>query len=168
MSDSATPWTIVHHAPLSVGFSRQEHRSGLPFPSPGDPPDAGIEPGSPALQADSSATEPRGKPQTYQWGASNSKLCTVNGIIEMVLHFPHLYLLRPHYLSVQFSSVAQSYSTLCDPMNRSTPGLPVHHKLPEFTQTHAHRVNDASQPSHPLSSPPPPAPNPSQHQGLFQ
>ena len=64
------------------------------------------------------------------------------------------------------SSVAQSCPTLCDPMNRSTPGLPVHHKLPEFTQTHAHRVGDALQPSHSLSSPSPPAPNPSQHQGL--
>ena len=60
----------------------------------------------------------------------------------------------------QFSSVAQSCSTLCDPMNCSTPGLPVHHKLPEFTQTHAHRVGDAVQPSHPLSSPSPPAPIP--------
>ena len=68
----------------------------------------------------------------------------------------------------QFSSVTQSCPTLCDPMNRSTPGLPVHHKLPEFTQTHAHRVSDAIQPSHPLSSPSPPALNPSQHQGLFQ
>ena len=68
----------------------------------------------------------------------------------------------------QFSSVAQSCPTLCDPMNRSTPGLPVHHQLPEFTQTHVHRVSDAIQPSHPLSSPSPPAPNPSQHQGLFQ
>ena len=55
--------------------------------------------------------------------------------------------------SAQFSSVAQSYPTLCDPMNRSTPGLPVHHKLPEFTQTHIHRVSDTIQPSHPLSSP---------------
>ena len=69
-------------------------------------------------------------------------------------------------LSVQFSSVAQSCPTLCDPMNRSTPGLPVHHQLPEFTQTHIHRVGDAIQPSHPLSSPSPPAPNPSQHQSL--
>ena len=67
-----------------------------------------------------------------------------------------------------FSSVAQSCLTLCDPMNRSTPGLPVHHQLPEFTQTHVHRVSDATQPSHPLSSPSPPAPNPSQHQSLFQ
>ena len=70
--------------------------------------------------------------------------------------------------SVQFSSVAQSCLTLCNPMNRSTPGLPVHHQLPEFTQTHVHRVSDAIQPSHPLSSPSPPAPNPSQHQSLFQ
>ena len=70
--------------------------------------------------------------------------------------------------SVQFSSVAQSCPTLCDPMNRSTPGLPVHHQLPEFTQTHVHRVSDAIQPSYPLSSPSPPAPNPSQHQSLFQ
>ena len=70
--------------------------------------------------------------------------------------------------SVQFSSVAQSCPTLCDPMNRSTPGLPVHHQLPEFTQTHVHRVSGAIQPSHPLSSPSPPTPNPSQHQCLFQ
>ena len=69
---------------------------------------------------------------------------------------------------VQFSSVAQSCPTLCDPVNPSTPGLPVHHQLPEFTQTHGHQVSDAIQPSHPLSSPSPPAPNPSQHQRLFQ
>ena len=70
--------------------------------------------------------------------------------------------------SVQFSSVAQSCPTLCDPMNRSTPGLPVQLQLSEFTQTHVHRVSDAIQPSHPLSSPSPLAPNPSKHQGLFQ
>ena len=70
--------------------------------------------------------------------------------------------------SVQFSSVAQSCLTLCDPMNHSTPGLPVHHQLPEFTQTHVHRVSDAIQSCHPLSSPSPPAPEPSQHQSLFQ
>ena len=66
--------------------------------------------------------------------------------------------------SVQFSSVAQSCPTLCDPMNCSMPGFPVHHQLPEFSQTHAHPVGDAIQPSHPLLSPSPPAPNPSQHQ----
>ena len=66
----------------------------------------------------------------------------------------------------QFSSGAQSCPTLWDPMNCSTPGFPVHHQLPEFTQTHVHQVSDAIQPSHPLSSPSPPAPNPSQHQSL--
>ena len=68
----------------------------------------------------------------------------------------------------QFSSVAQLYLTLCDPMGCSTPGLPVPHQLPEFTQTHVHRVGDAIQQSHSLLSPSPPAPNPSQHQGLFE
>ena len=72
------------------------------------------------------------------------------------------------FVSVQFSSVSQSCPTLCDPMNRSTPGLPVHHQLLEFTQTHVHQVDDAIQPSHPLSSPSLPAPNPSLHQSLFQ
>ena len=68
--------------------------------------------------------------------------------------------------SVQFSRSV--LSTLCNSMNLSTPGLPVHHQLPEFTQTHVLRVSDAIQPSHPLESPSPPAPNPSQHQSLFQ
>ena len=79
--------------------------------------------------------------------------------------------LKTHEISTSVSSVqllAQSCPTLCDPMNRNTPGLPVHHQLPEFTQTHVHWVNDAIQPSHPLPSPSPSAPNPSQHQGLFQ
>ena len=72
------------------------------------------------------------------------------------------------FSSVQFSSVAQLCLTLCNPMNRSMSGLPVHHQLLKFTQTHVHQVGDAIQPSHPLSSPSPPAPNPSQHQGFFQ
>ena len=73
------------------------------------------------------------------------------------------------HLFLYFSSVQlPSHVRLCDPVNRSTLGLPVHHQLPEFTQTHVHRVSDAIQPSHPLSSPSPPAPNPSQHQSLFQ
>ena len=76
--------------------------------------------------------------------------------------------MRCFKLLVQFSSVAQSCPTLCDPMNCSMPVLPVHHQLPEFTQTHAHRVSDAIQTSHPRSSPSSPAPNPSQHQSLFQ
>ena len=73
-----------------------------------------------------------------------------------------------HGVTAQFSSVAQLCPTLCDPMNHSTPDLPVHHQLSEFTQTHVHWVGDVIQPSHPLSSLSPPAPNPSQHQGLFQ
>ena len=72
--------------------------------------------------------------------------------------------IRDNTTSDQIRSVAQLCPTLCDTMNRSTPGLPVHHQLPEFTQTHVHRVSDAIQPSHPRSSPSPPAPNPSQHQ----
>ena len=67
---------------------------------------------------------------------------------------------------VQFSSVTQSCPTLCDPMNRSMPGFLVHHQLLEFTQTHVHWVGDAIQPSHPVFSPSPPAPNPSQHQSF--
>ena len=70
------------------------------------------------------------------------------------------------FSSAQFSSVAQLCPSLCDPRNCSTPGLPIHHQLQEFTQTHVHWVGDAIQPSHPLSSPSPPAPNPSQHQSL--
>ena len=71
-------------------------------------------------------------------------------------------------LNIQFSSVTQLCPTLCDPMNHSTADLSVQHQLPEFTQIHIHRVSDAIQPSHPLSSLSPPAPNPSQHQSLFQ
>ena len=84
---------------------------------------------------------------------------------ETVFWAPTVYLT---WCSVQFSSVAQSCPTLCDPMNCSMPGLPVHHQLPEFTQTHVHWVGDAIQSSHPLSPPSPPAPNPSQHQSLLQ
>ena len=83
---------------------------------------------------------------------------------QMLYHLSHKVTIS----SVQFSSVTQSCPTLCHPMNQSTPGLPVHHQLPGFTQTHVHGVSDAIQPSHALSSPSPPAPNPSQHQSLFQ
>ena len=87
----------------------------MPFPSPGDLPDPGIKPGSPALQADVLPSEPPGKPP-----------------IKMSV------LLKMIYKLVQFSSVTQLCLTLCDPMNHSMPGLPVHYQLPEFTQTHAH------------------------------
>ena len=110
------------------------------------------------------------------------KKCT-EGNNSYYISLPNLWLLslmeaREHqstdplhflsFSSVQFSSVVQLCQTVSDPMNRSTPGLPVHHQLPGFTQTHVHRVSDAIQPSHPLSSPSPPAPNRSQHQSLFQ
>ena len=81
-----------------------------------------------------------------------------------IISCPNFYTSNIH----QIRSVTQSRATFCDPMNRCTPGLPVHHQLPEFTETHVHRVSDAIQPSHSLSSPSPPAPNPSQHQSLFQ
>ena len=87
----------------------------------------------------------------------------LNQVLVLLL-FPDLCLRTgeiTEFCFSQFSSVAQSCPTLCDPMNRSTPGLPVHHQLPEFTQIHVHRVSDAIQPSHLLSSPSPPAPNPS-------
>ena len=113
------PMTVAHQAPLSMGFSRQEHWTGLPCAPPGDLPNPGTEPSS----------------VSCLW---------------------------------RFSSVTQTCPTLCNPMDCSTPGLPVHHQLLEFTQTHVHRVGDAIQPSHPLSSPSPPVPNPSQHQSLFQ
>ena len=101
--------------------------------------------------------------------------CAIFGQNVEKVHIPSQLLEKIPLLSIpllvillQFSSVTQSCPTLCDPMNRSTPGLAVHHHLPEFTQTHVHPVHDAIQPSHPRLSPSPPAPNPSQHQSLFQ
>ena len=127
-----------HQAPQSMGFSKQESWSKLPFPPPGDLPNPGIKPASPAAPA----------------------------LVGLFLTSELLGLSIGRFSSVQFNSVAQSRPTLCDPMNRNTPGLPVHHQLPEFTQTHVHRVSDAIQPSHPLSSLSPPAPSPSQHQSF--
>ena len=146
---------VAHQTPLSMEFSRQEYWNGLLFPSPGDLPDPAIKPRSSALQADSLPSEPPGGPILY--------------IVVCICQFQSPNLV-PLPIPLQFSSVTQSCPTpcLCKPMNCSTPGLPVHHQLPEFTQTHVYRVNDAIQPSHPLSSPSPPAPNTSQHQGLFQ
>ena len=133
-----TLWTVAHQAPLSMGFPREKYWSGLPCPSPGDPPTQGL---------------------------SLSLLCFLHSQAGSLLLAPPR---KPKMFSVWFSSVAQSHPTLCDLMNRSTPGLLVHHQLPEFTQTHVHQVSDAIQPSHPLSSPSPPVPKASQHQSLFQ
>ena len=144
---SAIPWTVACQAPLSMEFSRQEYWSVLPFPTPGDLP----------------------------YPRSNSHLLTLlpRQVDSLLLH--HLespikivWCSVQFSVSVQFSSVAQSCPTLYNPMNHSIPGFPVHHQLQEFTQTSIHEVGDATQPSHPLSSPFPPAPNPSQHQSLFQ
>ena len=95
--------------------------------------------------------------------------CEVISHFSFALHFSNKERCwASFHVFIQFSSVAQSCPTLCNPLNWSMPGLPVHHQLPEFTQTHVHRVGDAIQPSHPLSSPSSPAPNPAQHQSLFQ
>ena len=138
MSDSATLWTVACQAPLSMGFSRPEYWSGLPSPLPGSVQSKGI------------FTNQGIKLGLLPWGG-----------------FFIFWANREVFLHI-ISSVAQLCLTLCDPMNRSTPGLPIQHQLPEFTQTHVHRVTDAIQPSHPLSSPSSLAPNPSQHQSLFQ
>ena len=101
----------------------------------------------------------------------SQEICQVIWNHHLFKNFPKFVVIYTQLVvisSVQFSSVAQLCPTLCDPMNHSTTGLPVHHHLPEFTQTHVHQVCDAIQPSHPRSSPSPPAPNPSQHQTLFQ
>ena len=132
-----TAWTAACQAPPCMGFSRQQHWSGLLCSQLGNLPDPGIELKSlmsPALAC---------------------RFFTTSATWEAIS-------------SVQFSSFALSCPTLCDPMNHSTPGLPVHHQLLEFAQTHAHWVGDAIQPFHPLLSPSLPATNPSQNQGLFQ
>ena len=129
----------------------QEYQRGQPVPSLGDLPDPGIKPASPTLQVDSLPTELSGKPLMSQ------KKKTIPG------GFSKLY-----GRSVQLSSVTQSCLTLCNPMDCSMPGFPVHHQLSELDQTHVHQVSDAIKPSHPLSSPSPPSFSLSQHQGLFQ
>ena len=99
----------------------------------------------------------------FKWRSSKNSAQLWIKILIVVVRFTSVFI-----GSVQFSSVTLSCPTLCDPMNCSTPGLPVHHQLPESTETHVHWVGDAIQPSHPLSFPSAPALNPSQHQGLFK
>ena len=170
------PMDVAHQAPMSIAFSRQEHWSGLPCPPPGDLSHPRTEPSSllcPALEG-------RFFPPRTTWEAGYKRRMSP---FELGLWFTWYLFRKPDddrpllktiqvfcgtHSSVQFSSVTQLCPTLCDPMNHSTPGLPVHHHLPEFTQTHVHRVRDAIQPSHPGSPPSPPAPNPAQHQSLFQ
>ena len=112
------------------------------------------------IRKDPDAGKIEGKRRSGWW-----KIRWLDIIIDLVNFKFSLHTLWK-FIFMHFISVAQSCPSLCDPMNRSTPGLPVHHHLPEFTQTHVHEVGDAIQPSHPLSSPFPPVPNPSQHQSL--
>ena len=155
---------VAHQAPLSMEFCMQEYWSGFPFPSP--------------LKHAVSVIIPL---STMVWLCVSHKFLlaiyfTYGNVSFHVTLFIYLTLSSPLPVSVSLSSmsvsplssVTQSCPTLCDPMNHSMPGLPVHHQLLEFTQTHVHQVCDAIQPSHPLSSPSPPAPNLFQHQSLFQ
>ena len=137
-------------------------------------PSPGIEPRSLAFRAKPLPTELQGKPKNTGVGS----LSFLQGILWTqesnwgLLHCRRiLYQLSYHGSPSSVQSLSRfwvAFLSLCNPMDCSTPGLPVHHQLPEFTQTHADWVGDAIQPSHPLSSPSSPAPNPSQHQGLFQ
>ena len=156
-----------------MGFSRQEYWSGLPFPSPGDLSHTGIKPRSPILHIDSLPTELQENLEQFFSTTAYINLCfwkLSSPLQDVEQHaWPPLTGYQQYSATVdnqkdpqmflQFSSVAQSCLTLCNPINRSTPGLLVHHQLLEFTQTHVHRVSDAIQPSHPLSSPCPPAPS---------
>jgi len=152
----------AHQASLSLGFSRQEHWSGLPFPSPMHESEKWkvkvkslsrvwllATPWTAAYQAPPPMGSSR---QEYRSG--------------LPLPSPRIFIDTDKLL--QFSSIAQSCLTLCDPMDCSIPGFHLHHQLPELVQTHVHWVGDAIQPSHSLSFPSPPALNFSQHQGLSQ
>ena len=151
-----TLWTAAHQALLSTGFSRQEYWSGLPFPSPMHA--CMLSRFSRVWLCDPRDSSPS--------GSSVHRILQVRILEWVAISFSYLFL--PFINQFQFSSVPQSCLIHCDPMDCSIPGLPVHHQFPEFTQTHLHWVSDAIQPSHPLSSPFPPALIPSQHQGLFK
>ena len=160
-----TQRAVACQDPLSIVFPRQGYCSGLPFPSPGDLPNPGIEPRFLTLQAYSLPAETQGKPQNtgviaylFSRGSSWSRnqtmvFCIAGGFFTTELSGKpsHCYT-----YSLQFHSVAQSCLTLSAPMDCSMPGFPVHHQLPELAQTHAHGVSDDIQSSHPLSSPYPP------------
>ena len=148
-------------------FFRQEHSSGLPFPTPGDHSHPGIEPTSPvslALQANSLPTEPLGKPKNVMGSGPYRE---IKWNLTLALNSMDITE-KIHIFKIQFSSVAQSCPTLCDPKDCSTPGFPFHHQLLELAQTHVHWVSDVIQPSHPLSSHSPPTFNLSHCQGLFK
>ena len=180
----ATPWTVAHHAPLSMGFSRQEYWSGLPCPPPGDLPDPGIKPTSFMSSALAggffipSATwtaQAKWWGQCWIWPCSWSPNTTRlswrsrHGPLEGGRHLLHYRNPRPALLCHEFFKKSLScYLTLCDSMDCSTPGFPVLHYLPELAQTYVHWVGDDIRPSHPLLPSSPLALNLSQNQGLFQ
>ena len=181
--DSSPPGTCVH------GILQARILEWAAISPPGDHPDPGTGPLSPALAGRLFTTEPPVKPRTFlcyliwmyvslrgrnrrlwnmemfinlSWVARGFEIQVCLRVTPVCVLDPHATVLLRHWVLFgklfQFSSVTQLCPTLCDPMNRSTPGLPVHHQLPEFTQTHVHRVSDAIQPSHLLLSPSPPAP----------
>ena len=128
----ATPWTVAYQAPPSIGFSRQEYGSGLPFPSPGHLPDPGIEPRSPALEADALTSEPPGKQLPNQY------MVTLKIIVDYIKVLERMF------------SVTKLYLTLCISMDWSVLGFSVLDCFPEFAQTHVCWIGDAIQPSHPV------------------
>ena len=138
-----------------MGFPRQEYWSGLPFPSPGDLLDPGIQPRPPALQMDSLPL-------------ATQEATIFLGSTYKQHHMSFVFLCLTYISSVQFRSIAQSCPTLCNPMDCSTQRFPVHHQLLDLAKAHVHRVSDAIQPSHPPSSPSPLAFSLSQHQVFFQ
>ena len=124
-------WTVAYQASLSMGFSRQEYWSGLPCPSPKDLPDPGIEPGSPALEADALTSEPCMSFKWDNWLRILFSLCLITKVNKFLLFLFWCCL------------AAQSCLTLCDPKDCSMPGFPVLHQLPELTQTHVYWISDA-------------------------
>ena len=133
---------------LSMEFSRPEYQSGQPFPSPEDLPDSGLNPGllnwRQILYHLSRQVSLNSYTYTYLCDFQILFLYGLLQSIEYSLFYNSRSLVIIYFISVQFSSVTQSCATLCDPMDRSTPGLPVHHQLIESTQTHVHCVDDAS------------------------
>ena len=123
----ATPWTVTYQAPLSMGFSRQEHLSGLPCPPPGDLPDPGIQPMSPALQVDSLPTEPPGKPHDTKSGVKNIYPFYFGQMASIFL----LQLLKSYLATIlSYMLWCTGCPTLCDPMDCSLPGAFVHGDSP--------------------------------------
>ena len=153
-----TSWTVAHQAPLYMGFSRQEYRNGLLCPPPGDLPNRGIKPRSPALQEDSLPSEPPGKPINgivFPISFSDSSLLVYRKIANFYIFtlypatLPNSFISSNNFLLLEtlgFSSVicchccsvSQSRTTLCNPMDCSMPGFPVLHCLLEVAQTYVH------------------------------